>query len=234
MAEDARDILMKLEITEGNCVDAECSAVIEASPTLGVKDALADGFEHQSLVGGAQVNYFAIDDFTFPVGLKPDSEPDKLAEALNKHLASQGKDKVPTKSEFTRFMEGGHAGISGKQSYPANLDQMSIIKKLDVSSTGIFRLCKESKTLFGASILKRKAIGGDSLRGYLRIDFFEVLITDLGWDNADVVKEDFKFVCRKATVRYCMETLTTDLRPRSLPKLVQIAEETWSVLHLDK
>ena len=286
MAEDSRDVLMTLEITKGNFVPAECTSVIEAAPANGIKDALADGFTHQSQHGNKKTNYFSIEDFTFPVALadETDAKDQMTAEKAkgadrekevtkqfgkqfadlherNANLQQQIEDlhdrlaavegrkgsagrkgsnsatslsdlKLPeTKEpvEYSRFMSQGRSAMRAK-TYPADLDQISISKQMDQSSTTIFSLCRDSKTLYGASLLKRKAIGMESLRGYLRIDFFDVLITDLNWDEDDVVKEKFKFVCRRAVVQYAIETMTTDPQYKGAAKLIKLPSREWNVL----
>jgi type VI protein secretion system component Hcp len=241
MAEDARDILMRIEKTPMDFIESECRAVIEANPKVGVKDPLANGFTHQSLGGGRKTNYFSIDDFTFPVGLidtdggNPQSKQQqaqmgqmqehlaKMQEMMTKMGGEKGSSQKKS-SEFTAFMNKGR----GAPTYPADLEQMSVTKKMDVSSTKIFDLCNKSTTVYGACILKRKAIGDNSLRGYLRIDFRQLLITDLNWDDGDVIKEDFKFVCRAATVTYCMSTMTTD-GSFTGTKLIQLPPQSWNV-----
>ena len=242
MAEDLRDILMKLEVTTGLHIEAECTAIIEANPKIGAKDELASGFTAQNLAGGRRTNYFSIDEFTFPLALiDADDEEDSETRRQRQHeeklqmlleASQEGKGmRARRKTEFTRFMTQGRR-TARERSYPADLEQITITKRFDVSSTNIFRLCKDNKTLFGASILKRKPIGDQSLRTYLRLDFTDVLITDLSWEDGDFVKEQFKFVCRKAEVTYCMEGPSTDTR--TAPKLCKMPTTSWSVLDLDK
>jgi len=242
MAEDLRDILMKIEISKGKHIEAECTAVIEANPKVGAKDVLANSFTMQSLEGGRKTNYFAVDEFTFPLALiDVDDEEDedrrrqrRQGEDIEELKAmvkagADGKGMRPRrKPEFTTFMTGGSGGR--KRSYPADLEQVTITKRFDVSSLTLFKHCRDSKTLFGASIIKRRPIGDQSLRTYLRIDFEDVLITDLSWEDDDIVREQFKFVCRKAEVTYCMEGASTDSVAST--KLIQLQPRSWSMLNL--
>ena len=46
-------------------------------------------------------------------------------------------------------------------------------------------------------------IGQDSgPKAYLRIDFTDLLITELDWDEGEVIKEKYKFVCRGVKMQY--------------------------------
>ena len=38
--------------------------------------------------------------------------------------------------------------------------------------------------------------------GYLRMDFTKVLITGVGWDDGDVVKEKCEFICQGLKMTY--------------------------------
>ena len=288
MAEDSRDVLMKLEMTPGKFVPAECLAVIDPN------DKLATGFQGGPMTGATQRgNYFSIEDFTFDMGINGRNSADDaavqdqntidqvadVAKQINKtadvlqqrardaeqrardleqrvldleqHLrrgAGGAGDRpgraaampVPSvktaggrnSTAFGRFMTEGRAfSRRDKKGYPSDLEPISITKRMDISSTTLFDCCKTSFKFNSASILKRKAIGATGLFGFMRVDLFDVMLIELNWDDDDVIKENFKFVCRKAVVQYSMETPSTDPSKGGTSVLTQLPSVEWSVLN---
>ena len=67
------------------------------------------------------------------------------------------------------------------------------------------------------------------LRGYLRIEFYDVMLTELNWDDDETVKEKFKFVCRRAKVQYSVET-SGDQSSKSGISLKKQPAMEWGVL----
>jgi type VI protein secretion system component Hcp len=51
------------------------------------------------------------------------------------------------------------------------------------------------------------------LQGYFRIDFTDVLLTDLDWDDGDTIKETAKFVCRQIQIQYRKQNWDGRLSP---------------------
>jgi type VI protein secretion system component Hcp len=238
MAEDARDVLMKI-ILEKTAIPAECSTVIDAN------DPLASDFTSASSGNGWKGNYFAVDDFQMEIGLMGDSNPgnntvtrDQMAEmqkanqeALKLLAEAQQNDeerrKMPTvrsANEFGRFMTNGRSAMRGR-SYSANLEPVTLTKRMDASSLTLFKACINSTTLDSAVLIKRRAGGGDSLQSYLRIEFTDLLITDFNWDEDDVIKEKIKFVCRKAEVQYSIQSAAGTQQKAAMSR-------SWSVLNL--
>lgn len=89
-----------------------------------------------------------------------------------------------------------------KTPYPIEMGEISIERTYDKASPVLFDYCCNSKTFESCSLIKRKDIGDKFLRGFLRIDFFEVLVTSVEWKNGEVMKETFNFVFRRLKVQY--------------------------------
>ena len=226
MAEDNRDILMKLEMTKGSYVPAECSAVLDSD------DPLATDFKGTGTTGSLVVgNYFAIEEFSFDIGLadrekKPASvTPEQMQEHMKnmQKAMAAGKTFEAKEGSYKDFMK------TGRGSYPADLQAVSITKSMDRSSTTLFEKVQDSFKFVSATILRRKAIGADTLRGYLRIDFTDVMLTELNWEDDEVVKETFKFVCRGATIKYAMESGSASQANAAANVLKVMPEVKWSV-----
>lgn len=133
--------------------------------------------------------------------------------------------------EFSRFMLEGRSFLrKEKKAYPSDLEPVSITKRMDISSPVLFDKCQSSFKFVSATVLKRKAVGKNMLYGFLRIDFTDVMLIELNWDDDDVTKETFKFVCRKAVVTYAMENPSTDKANKGAAVLTQMPAVEWNVL----
>ena len=284
MADDNRDLLMKMELTPGNYVVAECSAVVSSD------DKLASGFKGTASDGNiTEGNYFAVEDFSFEVSVSDPTDKkdamelqarntqdqvddlgrqvgdslsalqeqqqdlhsriadlEALVAKLSGSTASRGargvaandtkiKTSGKTSTQYERFMSKGRDALRNPgDRYPSDLEQVTISKRMDRSSTTLFDKCRSSFKFASATILKRKAVGEDTLRGYLRIDFYDVMLTDLNWDHDEVIKEKFKFVCRKAVVSYAVETANTVANGKTAAVLTAQPTAEWSVMATKK
>jgi type VI protein secretion system component Hcp len=85
------------------------------------------------------------------------------------------------------------------------MEPISVTRKMDAGSIQLFDSCQNIMILDKAIILKRRALGADALQTYMRIDFTNLLITDLDWQEDDVIKETFKFICREVKIQYRAE-----------------------------
>ncbi len=114
--------------------------------------------------------------------------------------------------KFKNFIQGDElkdeAGkkLTLDKIYPVTFDEISIERKMDRASPFLFKNCFDSKTVRRISIVKRKTAGastGSETFSYFRVDFDDVLITDISFSLSDgLPKEDLKFVYRSLTVRY--------------------------------
>ena len=222
MADEVRDALMKLTI-KGSPVVAEGTAVI------GRDDTLAKGFVPGTKDNRWQGNFFAVTDYQFQIGLLADTDSDPTAvtkqtmDALRESLKNPQAKPKNSQGQFARFMDRPPGG--SMRAYSSNLEPVTITKQLDQTSLALFDACIKSTTIDNAVLIKRRGSGFTNLATYLRFEFTDVLITDLNWDEDDVVKEKITFVCRKAEVQYRMEKFSGEL-DAVLPK------QTWSVLNL--
>lgn len=284
MADDNRDILMKLEMTPNKYVPSECSGVVSGA------DKLAAGFQGTSQTGSlVRGNYFSIEDFEFDIGLaekgpadamkaqeaQAEEKVNQVTKGVNQALSTVG-DHIRTLHEriddlearlaeltggkrsgsgggvggadlvgdievsgskeagaYSRFMTDGRAfqRRNANAAYPSDLEPVSVSKRMDASSTTLFNCCKTSLKFTSATILKRRAVGGAMLRGFLRLDFYDVMLTELNWDDDEVIRESFKFVCRRAVVQYAMETGSRSQFNPEAAVLKPMPAVEWNVLN---
>lgn len=116
---------------------------------------------------------------------------------------TQGKD-MPTQAELT-------------SKFAIQMQEFGFSRRMGVSSPVLFQSCF-NRVPWGQVTLVRRKVGGLAASNsgnfdgsaniasfpYLRMDFFEVLLTAVSWDGGgdEEVKEKYKFVCRKVKVQY--------------------------------
>jgi type VI protein secretion system component Hcp len=238
MAEDTRDTLM-LMMLDGKALPAESTALIAAD------DDLAKPFQQTKVSKDTYSGtYFSVTDFRLEVGLLGDSSQedpattqahqkrqtqiqqkqiDFLIQALQN--AAVGKPPMAGRSfnDYPRFMQRGPAAMRQK-AYSADLTPVTFTKNMDKSSLDLFKACVNFKVFDSATIIKRRGIGQSLLKTFLQIKFSDVLITDFDWQEDDVVKENVKFVCRKAEVTYAMQN--------DKGEFTTMPMQSWSLLNL--
>jgi len=92
----------------------------------------------------------------------------------------------------------------GKSRQGVQIRDITITRQIDRASMVLMQACIDAQDFAGASIVKRRAVGGGSESGhaYLRIDFDGVLIIKVDWSDEHVVKETITFITRGVTVQY--------------------------------
>jgi type VI protein secretion system component Hcp len=124
--------------------------------------------------------------------------------------ASEVKSPKGGSGTYSRFLSEGRACLGGANgAFVSDIEPVSISKRLDRSSTTLLERCMTSFKFNSATIIKRRAIGQGKLRGFVRFDFYDVMLTELNWDDDDVTKESFRFVCRGVVVQYSAETFSS-------------------------
>jgi len=81
---------------------------------------------------------------------------------------------------------------------------------IDSASVTLFEACCGSQTFKSAVFVKRLATGGSNPgqgygnpgRAFLRIDFEDVMVTSLNWDDGDMLSESCEFICRGFKFQY--------------------------------
>jgi type VI protein secretion system component Hcp len=184
------EILMKIESSPGKALAAECQLAIDPEDTL-MKD-FSNG------------KYYQIEDFSFTAGLQDEQPPKPLQPPTPPvHGTTTKPEKVKTqKAKFSKW-RNERAGDSGSTRYPLEVEPVSFSRLMDQASTVLFQGLCESQTFASATIVRRTHIGdGMGGKAYLRLDFTDVMIVSIDWDEDDVIKEKYKFVCRGVKVQF--------------------------------
>lgn len=205
------DLLMKIKISGQTHVQAESTDVVGREGWD--QDLLMTGFKPGTTT--APGNVFELESFSFGTKVKERSSPEDDAAAakagvakqqeylqkLHAHLAS-GKTGAPPglkapRSEFKNFLAGKDA------QYDAEVDPVTFTRYIDRASSRLLQACFNSSSFESATLVKRRSTGGEAAGyGYLRMDFGNVLITKLSWEDDDRVKESCTFIFRSVLVQY--------------------------------
>ena len=112
---------------------------------------------------------------------------------------------APQKSKFAswRDRKKSRQAITAV-TFPVELDPFSFTKMVDRASPLLFESCASTASFDSATIVKRKVTGKstNALQGYMRIDFSNVLLVGLTWDDGEMIKEKCRFICRGMRVQY--------------------------------
>ncbi len=196
MADSKSDLLMKFTGPAGDLAASGQAAIDRNDPML-------EGFQPGK--------YFELDTFDFSVELNDFESDDKGTSAPSRKWVVGGK--------FANWRTPRDDGKPPQIAYPVEMDEFSFTRLIDEASPIIFQNCANSVGFKQAVLVKRRPAyagtlstgrGGthvvSGLRGFLRIEFTEILITGLSWDDGEMVKEKCKFMCRSMFVRYSPQT----------------------------
>jgi type VI protein secretion system component Hcp len=189
MAEQNKTDLVMQFVLKGNPVWAECALDVWKGDTL-MKDFKPADYDNYS-------SFFEIKDFDIKLALKDRDEPDSPS-AVAKSGAT---------GPYPRWRSASDREYKNIP-YPLEVDAFSFTRVIDSASPIFFENCCRSITFDSAVLVKRLSQGSGSgdaqlpSAGYMRIDFKEVLITSIGWDDGDMVEEKCACLCRGMTITY--------------------------------
>jgi len=213
--DDAGDMLMMFQKTAGGPgIEAEGQSIVST------KDKFTEDF--------AKDKFFEVDDFDLDIGLRENDPPD---DGTSK--GDTGKDKKNKARGIAPF-----SGMTQVASMPTQdalnkmfavqMQEFSFSRRMDLSSPVMFQSCF-NRVPWGQVTLVRRKVGGlemgldGTFQGsgkvasyaYLRIEFFEVLLTSAGYTGGgpEEVKEKYKFVCRKIEMKYRQQEHHGKLKP---------------------
>lgn len=195
----ATDLLMMF-VKDGTPIPAESQSTIDPQDKIMMR-------------GFVTGKYFEIKDFDFGISLT-DNDSSGSEVVIPPQTTTNSKPPPPKPKEtkksggkFSKFMQGDSpTGSDGKSIYPPSFDEVQVNRQMDKASPVLFQNCFKTKSFDSAVIVKRKSSSDTTTTGYFaffRIDFNDVLITDISWSiGEDVIMEKLKFVCREVAVQY--------------------------------
>lgn len=199
--QNATDLVMKF-VLDGKPVWAECALEIDPNDTLMKDFGQNTGYDNYA-------DFFEVSGFDFGISLT--DEDDSAAKAATPvHSGGVGNaGQKPNSQPYGRWRSA--VGQEYKKiHFPLEFDDFNFERTIDAASPIFFQSCCKSKQFDSACLVKRLSQGDTGQTdatsrpqfGFLRIDFEKVLITSIGWDDGDVVKEKVSFICQKMTIKY--------------------------------
>jgi type VI protein secretion system component Hcp len=201
MDQNKTDLIMKF-VLERQDVLAECALQIDRDDPL-MNDFKPADYKDYS-------NFFEVTNFDFSLSVEDNDESSNPAsQAVNHSLRpTTARIRNMPAPPFARVRSATDSEAQKIAStYPPKFGGASFERLIDRASPTFFMSCCTSKTFDSAVLVKRLSqgeIGGKSLpsQGYLRIEFYKVLITDISWDDGELVKEKCEFTCHSMKLIY--------------------------------
>jgi type VI protein secretion system component Hcp len=200
VAEEGIDIIVMIQ-KGGDMISGESQSLVNSSDLL-TKD----------FVKG---KYFEVEDLDFGVKLSDRDSSRKASRRDADNRTVTDATEEAGGGPFAKFIDGtiplAQANGDGPPVYPVTFDEVSISRKLDCASPILFKACATTAALTQVTVVKRKTAGradgglavGIKNIAYFRVEFQDVLVTDIGWSVSDVlIREKMKFVCRRITMKY--------------------------------
>ncbi len=199
MMADKKEILMRIGDGGAGDVTAECQAALRSEPA----DPLMRDFRPGQ--------FFEIKDFSLSIGLHDKDAPTSNSEAAKAEAGERvkadakhpGKPHQAPKAakpprKFAEWRDGRR-----NAPYPLEVQPISFSRIMDRASTTLLQDLCQSKSYASATIVRRMGTGSDGPpRAFLRLDFTCVLMTSVDWNDEDLIKEQYKFICQKVEVQY--------------------------------
>ena len=234
MADDGSDILMRIVKSDGNPLLAECQTEVDTDD---------DKFVFDYFNG----EFFEVSGFSFSMALSDGSAPknDALNSATSGHTGGLhgvsgappgfGRNGAPAQAaaqqqgkaggQFSRWKLATPDEVRKMNRFPVTMQPINITRTYDKASPALFQHVCDSASFASASLVKRKVTGDAMLRGFLRLEFSDVLVKHVTWTNGEVLKEKFTFVYREIKVRY----RATIMRQGSTePVFDELGTEKWN------
>ena len=210
MVKPGNKIELTFAITEGTDITAECALDKATKPD----DDLMKGFIPQTY--DSYSNFFEITKFEFGLKLHEDDGAVGGMSQSAKVTTKPVTDKKLT-GEFVRWRSVPDEKLD-KIKYPVEFETFSFSRMIDGASPIFFQRCCNSQSFASAALVKRvQTKVNERPRGFLRIDFENVLVIGVDWDDGDVLSETCKFICRKFTLKYCKQNADGSLDPPVSP-----------------
>jgi type VI protein secretion system component Hcp len=204
MDQNKTDLVMQFVQLDGTPVWAECALDVAPGDSL-MKDFKSADYDHYS-------SFFEATNFSMSMAVHPN---DDSTSAPTNHLRQPAPaTKAPVTGPWTSWRSATTPAearaVASK--FPVEFDIFTFERIIDRASPIFFQACCTSSTFASAVLVKRISQGdqGGVSRptvGYLRIDFTNVMITGVHWDDGDVVKETCEFICQGMKVTYRKQDL---------------------------
>lgn len=189
------DIVMMFVQKGGQAVYAECA--LDKSPN----DPFMTDFKPQTY--DRYSNFFEVTKFHFGFEVKDEDKSKDTMTSGAPAGAGLGKKRVGrVEGEFASWRSANDQQAP-KVIYPLEFEAFTFERLIDAASPVFFEHCCNSTSFPSATMVKRVSTGGNAApEGFLKIEFQDVLITSLSWDDGDMTTEKCEFICRNFALTY--------------------------------
>jgi type VI protein secretion system component Hcp len=217
--QSAYDIAMKFVLKGGGIINGESAMqILDGDP-------LMDGF---TSISEYYSNFFEVTSFDFSMNLEPQ---DAASNAPRSAATPVGRPQPPTVAAAgkTAAAAGGDpfgrwrsATESEAQKMRFNLkfQTFHFTRVIDAASPIFFQNCCNQKRFESAALVKRVSMGipapsssGSVAPAFMRLDFKDILLTSIQWDDGDLVTESCEFECNWMSFQYRQQAPDGTLLP---------------------
>jgi type VI protein secretion system component Hcp len=194
------DIVMLFQDQDGKPVYAESALGVSSD------DRFMDGFKSADY--DQYSNFFEVKTFNFKLSVKPD---DKEVGALSSHGSAGQPVSFPGRTPaaqdaFSRWRSASEKDYKNI-AFPILFDEFTFTRIIDGASPIFFGSCLNQKDFKKAVLVRRVASGlrGGKERmavGFLRLEFEDIRLVSIDWDDGELVEETVTFICKDFKVKY--------------------------------
>jgi type VI protein secretion system component Hcp len=155
--------------------------------------------------------FFQIKEFGLGIELKDDEGTKDTAKAKTTADPKSGTSEpdietLPTtgsRRSFSRYRSVQPGQSTPDLPYRIKPEACSFSREIDEASPSLFEFCAKRVRLGGAVIIKRGLVGGDAgWVTFLRLEFVNVLLTNMNWGDSTLVSESGSFTFTDMLVQY--------------------------------
>jgi type VI protein secretion system component Hcp len=154
-------------------------------------------------------NFFEISSFSFGLDARPqETQKREVPRAgASNAVTPAGGNQWNTFYRWATQRKGKPAKPPEFPDILVEFGKFSFSRIIDGASPDLFQACCDQTTFAKAVLVKRVSTGlqgGDRRQamGYLKFEFFDVLLVSFGWEDGDLITENCAFVCKKMLVKY--------------------------------
>ncbi len=240
MDDTKADILMMFVLADGGAVSGESALGLAPGDTFMNGFQAADYDDYSNFFEVTNFSFsIKVEPQEQGVGVlsKPAVHGARAAHAAHGAPASGAPAAGASNDPFDRWRSAKDSDLRNI-SYPVLFDTFSFERIIDAASPVFFAQCANQISFRSATLVKRlsasSTAGGGQLAvlarsvqalragrrggstetqsvGYLRIDFKDVMLTSLSWNDGDMVTESCEFTCSHMDVQYRQQNMDSSL-----------------------
>src|SRR3954454_14885308 len=208
------EMFMQFVTKKGEALLAECAASKDK------EDKWMSDFTPQTY--DTYSDFFEVTKFDFGVSVKSQDASKKQTQTQSLHstpIAGKQHGQHAKSSDAWQSWRAANTDADvDNLKYPFEVDEFGFDRLIDRASVELFAACCTSQTFKSAAFVKRVLTGsGKPGKTFLRIDFKDVLVTSLSWDDGDLLNESCKFICRGFKIQYRRQNAAGDLLEPVVP-----------------